>query len=442
MTILTVPEAPYLPPIPVEITVPTLNVTIPEAHIAWAYEAYTNVLLSVIEAQLEGVPAELDKVWGLWEGEQERIWGNSFDLVSAMGYANVLVPYKTKTENYVRLIYAKAKSVLGEAVRTRNLKLYLSTRLDIERQRQSQYADQKALELRHAKALIDAVVVGYETARLAFMAQVAEAEAQQKKINVELEKNDLVLKLYEQLIEVEKTKVDANRNLVAAKQAEVRKQQALYEVADALMEVQRVSLKVDAAELEVARTQIQTLIKGSELILEQAQQADITADIALIGAQADELRVYSSDLMESARQLAIVQETAAEKINAYNEIVAQKEQIFGELTAAEQHKLDAEKDYVAAQVSAAEAGIQVEEIEGEARVALIEANGQADLLNIQAGDEVARADDDLSVLAEVLNASVENARYLAQTDIAEAKSKVAGILKNAKIVNVFNEITG
>lgn len=437
--IVTIPDPPSLPEIPLEITVPRLNVTVPEAHIDWAYQRYAGVLLNVIESQLEGVPGELDNIWAIWEGEQVRLWEDSFDLVTRMGYVNVLAPFKAKELSYQRSLYTRARLVLSDAIRTKNLQLYITTRLDIEKQRQAQYAEQKGLELAYAKAVVATAVERYNVARQYFAAQVAEAEARQKKISVEMEQNALLIELYQQLVEIERTKVAVNKNIVEVRRAEVRIQQALYEVASAELEIQRVALKIEAVNIEIARLQIQALIVGIQTVSEAANQADLRADIALIGAQSDELRVYQAELASLTEQLTVLREIARTKLDAFRRFVTEKTDLLSQLEQAQSHELSAEQGYINAQVSAAETQVQVEEVGAATQINEIDARLDAALSDIQADREASIIRDRLRAYKEGKELEIMIERYKAETTEEEGQKKAAEILKEAHIVNIFTE---
>lgn len=424
---------PELDPIPVNIEVPKFDVSVPDASIDWAYDQYAGLLLAIIDAEMEGVFEGLDNFWSAFAGQQATVWAPSFDLVSAMGYTNPLRVSFTKELAFHRGLYEDSRAVLQEAARLKNLELYITTRFAIEKQKQAQYNERKTLELAFAKDCIEKSVEQYNAVLKVYEGQIAEVKAHQERINVIIEQNDLRLKIFAALIQQERSYLEMNRAVLAYWRAEVAVQQALLEVAEAQIEAQKIQLRCEALEIEILRLQIEAQIKGTEVVLENARQADIQADIDIIAAQIDGIRALQAELKAITDQVEIVKKLASEKIGAYSGVLAKKRAILGDLQAAQMDELQAEASYVAKQVEAARSEIDVVRAEGDSRIAEIEARTAAELRILDAQKETQRYEGDARI-QEVLARAKETLRVLEgelRVQTAESGARLAEIESRA-----------
>jgi hypothetical protein len=331
------------------IAIPKLDLLIPEPAIKWAYQAYTGLVLEVAELELEGVPDQLNGLWSAWGDLHARLWSPDFDLINAFGYTNVLASEKAKELSYGKSLYDKSKDVFAEAIRTKNLRLYLATRLDIEKQRQMRYLQEQGLQMEYAKGLIEASVEAYNLAVRVFEANISALELETKRWSAITAQNAVELKRLEEAYEEAHLASELIRG-------ELRRQTALAGVLSASANVQRLLLeiqlngaKVQAAEVEVQRLALQALLVGTQQIEIQAQTLSLQVDTEVIKAQGAELAVLAAANDQINAQIVNINSIRVARDAMYAQAITDKEALLVDLTKAEAALVAAHKAFALAQ---------------------------------------------------------------------------------------------
>lgn len=424
---------------PMLIEIPTLDIIIPEANIDWAWEQYNSLLLDVVEASLENIPGELNNIWAVWQNLHERLWSAGFDLVTAMGYTNVLTAEKNHELAYGKSLYAGYRTVFSEALRTKNLRLYLKTRLDIEKQRQTRHLQEQGLRMEYHNGLIEASVKAYNVAVQEYNAHIAALRLEGERWDAVIAANQVALKELE-------LQLQEARLLSERERGEIRRQRALLGVQQAQAEIERlgVELLLNAArvlelEMEAQRAQLQAILVGYQVIEEQAQALSLQADVAIIEAQAGEIAVIQRDLTRIESEIANISVVNAARDAMYQQAETDKRQIVtalqvaqGLLEAAQRNYAEAQGTASAAQNSLSLANLNASDTKEDAQVNYtITKEGYNDALEVERMN--------LSI-REKLNKTLGDALVMEQeARKKEAQATAAEALKNANIINRFTE---
>lgn len=424
---------------PEMLPVPVLNIDIPECNVAWAYGAFTNVLLQTIEDQLDGAFDELSNVWAAWEGDQSRVWSSSFDLVTAMGHDNPLLSQRRKSDRFYRGVYQQYRDALSESIRQRDLATQIKIRMEIEKQRQDQYNQQKTTELAYAQTVLQTIVTKYNLVASAYAATVAAFAAQKTRLNALVEQAALVVAFYTAEVEAENVKVDVNRAKVKVYDAEVAVIKSQLELANANLEADRVRLRIDATNIEIQRQQVQELIAGTELVLEDAKRIGIDADIAITVASEREVEVLRARLDTLNSEVDALEVTTAAKKTMYDTSIANRKQTILDLTAANTEQSAAEASFVDAQVELSQHDLQYTYIQNSTNLEKIQNAGAVETENIYTSLIRPVYSDKLDTVVAIQKLGLMVNEYFNSQQLEEARKKAAVLLKDAKIVNKFTE---
>jgi len=403
---------------PQEIYIPTLTLVIPEPVIDWAYQSYSNLLLSIIEAELEGVPAEVDNLWSAWGELHDRIWVADFDLVSIMGFVNVLAQEKMKEVSYGKSLYLSYRSVFTEAIRSKNLKLYLTTRLDIERQRQNRYLDEQKIQMDYAKGMIEASIEAYNVAVKEFNANIAAIELESDRWKAVTAINELELKNLEKDLADARLASDLVRGDIRRQVALAGYLKAQADVQSLLTKIQLNEAQVQAAEIEVQRLYLQALLVGTQQIEIQAQTLSLQVDTEVIQAEGEVLQVIQAANEQIAAQVANIEAIKAARDAMYAQVIADKESLMASLEIAENALRDATLALAEKQIDLNAAQIELEKT------------------RLSTGDVVEDATFDASKVVEDATFDntnkVEDARYSAEVLVDDASFEADSTLLTAQ----------
>jgi hypothetical protein len=421
------------------IEIPTFELIIPEPNIDWAWQTYSSLVLDIIEASLEGIPGELNGIWAQWEAIHNRLWSSGFDLVTTMGYVNVLLGEKNKEISYGRTLYAAAKGSFAEALRTRNLRLYLKTRLDIEKRRQTRHTEEQSLLMDFAKGMIEASVQEYNTAVMEFKARIRalklEGERWQAVIaanEVELKELELQLKEAQLLSEQERGEIRRQRALVGIRLVEA-------EIARLDVELQLNETRLIAIGMETSRAEMQALLVGTQIIEEQAQVLSLHADIDILNAQNGETDILNAEMVRMQNEIANITIVNSGRDAMYSEVLSNKAALLVEIEAAQSELSQAQLAYVAAQSEAntARNNLSMANMTASDEKEDAASDYQIAKENYSDGLEILRVQQ--SHMNTTISLKRQNLALEYEADKKEAQARASEILKRSRVLNRFTE---
>jgi hypothetical protein len=320
---------------PQTIEIPKMQLVIPEPVIDWAYQAYSNLLLAVIESELEGVPAELDNLWTAWGALHDRIWATNFDLVVVMGFINVLAHEKLNEVNYGKKLYAANKTVFAEAIRSKNLRLYLTTRLGIEQVRQTRHLGEQKIQMDYAKGLIEASIEAYNVAVGEFNANIAAIALESDRWKAITAINELELKRLEKDLTNARLDHEIQRGAIRRQRALAGVLREQADVQRLLAEIQLNDARVQAAEIEIQRLYLQALLVGVQQIEIEAQTLSTQVDTEIILAEGEILKVLQASNDQIHEQIDNINKIKDARDAMYQQVIADKEALMAKLGIAE-----------------------------------------------------------------------------------------------------------
>lgn len=401
------------------IEIPTLDLIVSEPNINWAYQAYTNLILDVTEAELENVPGELSGIWSRFQALHDKLWSAGFDLVAAMGYVNVLSDERSKEIVYGRTLYASNRTVFEEALRTKNLRLYLTTRLDIEKQRQVRHIEAQGLQMEYAKGMIEASVAAFNVAVEEFNSEVEALRLEVDRYDAILAVNEVELKL------LEKELMDARLASEYIK-GNLRRQRALVGVRMAEADVQKLdaeirlnAARVVAADIAVQRNALQAVLVGTQAIAEQAQALSLQVDAQVIQAGAGEIDVLIAANEQIAAQIENITQVKVARDAMYATLIANKEELLAKFIVANALLLAANTAYTESQRTLTLA-------ENVTEMVKYTADDSVEDVRVAAGDSIEDAQFDTQSL-------IDESRFRSEADIDNARTTADGTVTVAKI---------
>lgn len=414
------------------ITIPENNTYIPEAHLSWTQEAFTNVLLDALEAYTGQVEGDIQDIWGMWEQEQHLLWEPVFDLVTAMGYRNVMLPYRRKEFAYERSLYQKARGVVSEAIRTKNLQLYISTRFQVEKQRQLDYLAQAKTYQKSVKYELDAQIKTNDAILKKFESKIEGEMIRLKQAIAIVERVERNIDLAVKLLTAQGEVLTATaRNELEDKRATITLARAALEVKLANLEAENNKVKAEVIKAEVKKLQSQARVVQAETTVEEGRKYDIQADIMVIEAQAREIEVLLAELALVEKQTETAVSLAAEKQTAYDQILVEKTANVAELETIQADDIAANVEYAA----------KTKEV-GTANNALALASDTAKLTEEELRQDVSIAEA-IARMAELVDRSkVTTAEALsrlaelagkAKLSVAETRAQLQQLLNRAKL---------
>lgn len=478
-TTITIPTPPTIEIQDITLEVPNINVTIPEGNVDWAYEQYINAIIDSAALQCGNLNNLHDNLWSAYMRQQNNIWtADSFNLVEVMGYVDELISYKNKELAYLKTLYQDSQAILAEAIRTRNLKIYISTMLNIQRQKRGQYADRKDLELLWAKDMVANSIKHYNLAVRVYAARNNCYKVFSSKFRAILEQNDLRLKQYDQLINIEELKMNINKNIIRRYVLETQVQEALIKLYKEQMEVIRKMSQIEAINTDIYRLGTQVFMYQIKEISEQAQQAIIVADVEVMKAELGQIDALMNDLvaryeiiqndLDIARQKYLnagnILNIRVQNLNAFNANLlargdAEESLINNEAEthmarfetqeAVDQSKIDMSDE----RVTQTDLDVEAQEDIADKRAETIVTKADASILVDDEGVNQARLEAVLKEFITDLEVLLINARaakilnpYLAEIMMLSleviARAEAAEILKDANLVNIFKEHEG
>lgn len=401
------------------IEIPTLDLIIPEPNINWAYQTYTNLILDVTEAELENIPGELSGIWSRFQVLHDRLWSVGFDLVAAMGYVNVLSDERSKEIMYGRTLYVSNRTVFEEALRTKNLRLYLTTRLDIEKQRQVRHIEAQGLQMEYAKGMIEASVAAFNVAVEEFNAEVDALRLEVDRYDAILAGNEVVLK------RLDKDLMD-DRLASEYIKGNLRRQRALVGVRMAEADVQKLdaeirlnAARVVAADIAVQRNALQAVLIGTQAIAEQAQALSLQVDAQVIQAEAGEIDVLIAANEQIAAQIENITQVKVARDAMYAALIADKEALLAKFIVANALLLAANTAYTESQRTLTLA-------ENVTEMVKYTADDSVEDIRVAAGDSIEDAQFDTQSL-------IDESRFRSEADIDNARTTADGTVTVAKI---------
>lgn len=438
--VITIPTPPSIDFEQFNIDVPDPDLKIPDGAVDWAYQAYLGVILDTLAIQVAALNGVTDLIWGNWETVQSRIWDDGFNLIQQFGFIDVLQSFKSQELAYGRKLYAGAKDALVEAYNARNAKTYLEIILNIEKQKRTQYAQQKDLELAFAKDVIakslenyslmiqqyGALIDKYKTLSTIFQGEIAIEEQKLKKLDAE--------------ITAEKIKGEITKSLIARYEAQVSANLELINLYKTQMELAKKLTEAEALHIDAFNTSIRAFTVGVQNISEQAQQQFYAARTAVTMARTDEAQLYAGELSIKAATLQTEIAALQDKMN--NERMAvdsrnQMMQAFGPHMTKE------------ATIRGEEIDMRELKAREQERARLAEVQSELDIANSR--PPIAEADfnsavgighlrDRMATAKLIHEHTIKNLEYqMVETGREKAKQSVAETLKKAHIINHFIE---
>lgn len=404
---------------PQEIEIPSLDLAIPEPVIDWAYQAYTNLLLNIVELELEGIPAQLDNLWTAWGELNDRIWTTGFDLVSVMGFVNVLAQSKIKEINYSKSLYLSYKTVMAEAIRSKNLRQYLSTRLEIEKQRQLRHISEQTMNMTYAKGMIEVSVEAFNCAVKEFNANIAAIELESKRWQAVTAINESEIKRLELLLQEARLESEYTKGEIRRQRALAGILQATADVQRILVEIQLNDAKVQLADIDVQRSALQALVLGTQAIEIQAQTLALEVDAAVIRAEGDVLNVLNAENNRISAEILNVNQIRAARDAMYTTAIADKLSLLEAFTVAQNNLIAANTEYANAQIALSTA-------RNESEIARYTSSDAIEDSQSSASDSMWDAQFDSQN-------SIEDARLSASASVDDAKAAADGTTTGAKI---------
>lgn len=433
------------------IPIPVNDVYVPEAHLDWIQEAYTNTLLNAIDTHIEEVDDRILNLWTMWDQEQDSLWaGGGFDLVTAMGYSNVTLPAREKDFAYQRNLYEKAKAVGQEAIRGKTLQLYISAKFAMEKQRQADYVTNGKLYQRNVKYNLDAEVARNDTELKKFEGRIEGETIRLKQAIAIVERVERNIDLAVRLLEAQGDVLIAEgRNELEREKLNVTLAKAALDVKLANLEAQKALVQADLIRAQIDQLEAQVRVIEAEEIVEEGRKYDLLADIATIQAQARQIEILREELNLITAETAALTEIANIKQSTFNAILAEKTAMVGQLSAALNSEIMANHSYATSLHSAstarlgkdlAEDNLKMAEETNRAMLAAKENEGRMTELVNRAKLEVAQANARFSELAArakinraqaslQMNQLIDEARLRA----AESRARVSGMMDRASI---------
>ena len=422
--------------------VPDMDVTVPSSSVNWAYQAYLGVILDTLALQSATLDDATANIWGFHDQTNDTVWGEGFNLLTAMGCTDILAAFRAKERAYGKSLYVGARDALHEAFETRNARAYIGIILGVEKQKRSQYSQQKDLELAFAKDVVAKSIQNYNLMIEMYSEYVHQYQVLSERFQGEIAASEAELKALDVEIAVEKVKGEVSRSLLARYTAQLAANEELIRLYESQMQMAKKLAEAEALHIDAYRSSIQTFTLGVRNITEQAQQAVISSETAVMMAQTDEAQVYALELGTKAETLQIEVDGLRAKWGAELQAVASRNGLFDIYPAI----LDNEALVKGIQIDA-----QVLNINERERARLAEVQAELTIANARPAE--AQADYAAHMTAASTMASEHSLRLLYETikesdkfqfmevPIDQAKAQMAEILHDAKITNIFNKHT-
>lgn len=439
-TTITIPTPPIIDISDIVMVVPELDVTIPEANVVWAYEEYISAIIASTELQAANLDNLFDNLWTGWMTEQNNIWTpDSFNLVSVMGYVDIMSPYKLKELAYMNTLFAGEQEFIKEEQRVKNLKLYIGTMLSAEKQKRQQYAQQKDLELLWAKDMVSKSIEAYNLAIKAYAARIGKYKIDSDVFRTVIDNNTLRLKLFEELINIEKLKMEINRSLIERYKIEVAVQISLINLYKSQMEVVKIISEIESIDVDTYRLGLEVFINQIKQISEKAKQDTISADVAMMQVELNNPPIWIQDLSTKYQalqsDLTIAEERYSYAVSDFNDkysAILDIDSTFPPMLGAETTLIGDEAGAVTAREQVANerelARLQVEQ--AHVNAAIIQQGFEDAIKSLVEMREVVKINERFSL--EIFKTNLETQDYV-------YKQNTATTLKDASLVNIFTE---
>lgn len=421
-------------------TVPNFSVAIPDAAVDWAYAAYNNLILDTIAMQAAVLDNATDSVWANLERISNATWDGDYNLIEVLGYTDVLSVYRNKELAYNKSLYAGARDALKEAIRVRNLETYLTIVLDVEKQKRSQYAMQKDVELAFAKDAIKKSVEHYNLLLQKYEALINAYRVMSELYVAEVSLAEDKIRKLEALIAAEKAKAGITKALLDRYNAELKANEDLIGLYNAQMQIAKKEAEAEALYIDMFKDSVEVFTLGIKNIVEQARQQVLSAQTAAMMARTGEAQVYASEVRIKAESLQVELEALKSKYDTELQIVASHNammQAYGPAMVAE------------AQSDGATIDAQVFNINAREMARLASVQAELAISNMKPAQAVL---DYLAAIETGEQHSLKLDRHLLHTIIMEeikyeemerildkARVDMASALKNSKLVNIFTE---
>ena len=439
MTTITIPVPPTIDIVPLLATVPSLDLVLPTGSIDWAYEQYTNLIIDILISQLELLDGNTDSLTGFWSSIHNTVWAESFDIIAVMGFINPLSLFRRKEFAYCQYIDADTLTEFYESIRTKNLKTYISIKLMIEKQLRNQYASQKDVELAFAKDVVTKSVGVYNLAVKVYASHISEYQVQSEKYLAIIEQNDILIKSYETLIQTEELKGDINKSLINAYKIAISVRESLIDLFATQMDIVKKVVQTEAINIDKYKITIDTFSLGIKEILEQAQQKELLSEAVIVQAKLGEAQVWAKELTAQANgisgELTIAQQRYTDaQTNTFERFANLLTANSLLLSAAniESQKLTAEEEALNTR--------QAERVEEESFKTTMELDKAAQS-NSNAVNEINIADIYAAAEQKIAGykANLISLRLTMESLDYIVKKECADIMKNAKLINYFQE---
>lgn len=438
-TQITIPDPPSIVVSDLVVTVPDLNVSVPDDSIDWAYEAYTNALLDQIALEAGQLDSKFDTLWQKWFENNDAIWTKPFDLITEMGYVDIMSVYEGKELKYGRSLYQHGYSALFEAVSQRNARLFIKAKLDIERAKRSQYADQKEVELIYAKEVIQNSIKAYNLAVQIYAAKINAYKAYSEKVKGIIATNELKLKVLAGQIAAERVKGQVNRSIIARYNAEVEVQRAHIELYEAQMTVAEKLSMLEAIEIEIQVEEIKAFVAKTKGIVERARQQVLLADVEVIRAELGEANATHQLLIARLAEANANLNAARYRYNGMVRAIQKRGDVLPESRAAVDVKAGGYTAITDAQLisqaASHSARVATKQAEGDRATATADAAEISADVQGRIGDMYSQMYQTIEQLEGTYKALLVDLKYA----MFQTEQEVAAILAEANVTNTFSE---
>ncbi len=426
------------------------DVAIPEGNIGWVQATYTTLLLDSIDAYMGQVDGSLSTVWTAWGQEQDLLWAPGFDLVTALGYTNVTLPYKRKAFDRLRGLYGQSLAVLKEAIRTKNLQLYITTRFAIEKQRQANYVGQQKSYQRSLKYSQEAAITRGEVELKQLEGDIAAERARLELAKEVIEQAERSLNLTVRLLATQgEVAVAGSRNELAQKRVTVALAKAALEVEIANIDAQKSSIRADVISAEIQTLEAQVQVVQADTTVESNRKFDLLADIATIQAQGREIEVLQAELALVQAETAAAILVSNTKQIAFSEVISEKQGALSALEGAQEADAGAEQTYAEQMKAAGDAqnglalandAAKLADEDGRASLSVAESGARmqelldhAKLSSAESAVRVAELVGRSNLSAAELKGRMQELLDKARLDVAEASGRTSAVQDKSKL---------
>ena len=423
--------------------VPDMDVTVPSSSVDWAYQAYLGAILDTLALQVATLDDATANIWANYDQTNDTVWGESFNLLTTMGCYDVLAVFRAKERAYGKSLYAGAKAALQEAFSTRNVKTYIGIILDIEKQKRSQYSQQKDLELAFAKDVVAKSIQNYNILVEMYSEYIHHYQVLSERFQGEISASEAELKTLDIEIATEKVKGEVSRALLARYTAQIAANEELIRLYEAQMQIAKKLAEAEALHIDAFRSSIETFTLGVKNITEQAQQVVISSETDVMMAKTGEAVIYAQELGVKASALQVEVDglrlkysSELQTVAAHNALMDAYPPIFNNQALVKGEQIDDQVFNINEREMTRAAEIHAELALSNARPAVAEADAGAvvSAAGIRGLESADRA---------IHEAVMKHLHYVFYDQVIEqAKAAMAETLANAHITNIFNKHTG